>query len=253
MSQRIGLGADSVKIGLGIRIMIGIDFRLRMGLVHGGAFFHDKGAAYLAGKGAEGLHYMGVVSVDVQMVCLHRSDDGNLRIELEEGTVEFIGLHHHRIVLGHEQVGAVVAGNAAQEGAAALAAFREDVRRQGGSGGFSVGAGNGQAALSLGDFSQRTGAFEHQVALIHRFPQFSQVGGDGGGVYHQRFLFVGRNLVGAVFIMDRDALGLQPGREVGGGAVVTGHLITLELEVAGDGAHADAPDSYEVYVFHTNL
>ena len=253
MAPRIGLGADGIKIGFGVRIMVGTDLRFRVALVYRGAFFDDEGAAHLGGEGAEGLHHMGVVSVNVQMVRLHRGNDGYLRVELEEGTVKFIGLHHHRGVFGHEQVGAVVPGNASEEGAAALAAFREDVCRQGGGGGFAVGAGYGQAALSPGNLSQGAGALEHPVASVHDFPQLAQVGRDGGGINHQRFLHVGGNQLRTVFIVDRDALGLQAGRELGGGAVVTGHLITLELEVTGNGAHADASDSYEIYVFHTNL
>ena len=71
------------------------------------------------------------VSVDVQMVGIHCRDGGYGRVELQEGTVELIGLDDHRRRLADEHVRPVVAGDAAEEGRAAHAALREDVRDKG--------------------------------------------------------------------------------------------------------------------------
>ena len=249
----VGMGILGIEIGRSIRIVISQDFCLCVLLRNGGAFFHNYGAAHLRGKVAEGFHHVRIVAVDVQVVGFHGSDHGNLREQLQEGAVKLVGFHHHGLVLGHQEVGAVVAGNAAQEGAAAFAGFRKDMGGKGGGGGFAVRAGNGQAALSAGNLTQGTGALEHVVPLVHYFAQFPEVGGNGRGVHHQRFGLVGGNQVGAVFVVHRNAFGLQLGREIGRRAVVTGHVQPLELIVPGNGRHSNSTNSYEVYVFHTSL
>ena len=54
--------------------------------------------------------------------------------------------------------------------------------------------------------------------------------------------------------MHVNALSLQREGEVGGGPVITGHVVPLELVVAGKRTHADAANSYKVNVLHyTNL
>ena len=75
----------------------------------------------------------------------------------------------------------------------------------------------------------------------------------GGRVHDQGVLLVGGNQVRTVFVMHGNTLPLQLTGQVGGGAVVSRHIESLEFVVAGQGAHADATDSYEVYVFHTSL
>ena len=121
-------------------------------------------------------------------------------------------------------------------------------------GGFSVRTGNGQAALSLGNLAQGTGTLEKEVAFLAGFHQLSQIGGNGGRVHHQGLVFVLRKELRLILVMHVNALSLQREGEVGGGPVITGHVVPLELVVAGKRTHADAANSYKVNVLHyTNL
>ena len=116
-----------------------------------------------------------------------------------------------------------------------------------------MGAGNGQAALSAGDFAQGAGAFQKHVTLLAGFHQFSQIGRNGGGVNHQRLVLIGRNKVRPVLVVHRNTFGLQLMREVGGCTVVSRHLEALELVVTCQCGHSDSADSYEINVLHTSL
>ena len=132
-----------MEIGFPVFRMVGEDAGL--GVVGGDrkAFLDDDGAADLRGERLEGLLHVGEVAVDVEVVGIHRGDDGDLREELQEGTVEFIGLGHDGGRVADEGVGVVIAGDAAEECRAALAAFGENVRREGAGGRLAVRAGDG--------------------------------------------------------------------------------------------------------------
>ena len=250
----VRLGADRIKIGRCVRIMVGVHLGLGIGRAHRDAFLGNEDAADLRGKGLEGFHHMRIVAVNVQVVGVYGGNHGNLREQLEEGAVEFIGLRHNGGVLRHEEIGAVVAGDAAQERTAALSAVGEDMGDEGRCGGFSVRTGNGQAALSLGNLAQGTGTLEKEVAFLAGFHQLSQIGGNGGRVHHQGLVFVLRKELRLILVMHVNALSLQREGEVGGGPVITGHVVPLELVVAGKRTHADAANSYKVNVLHyTNL
>ena len=177
-------------------------------------------------------------------------DDGDFREELVEGAVELVGFGDDDIVPAHEEVRPVIAGDAAQEGRAALAALREDMGGEGGGGRLAVGAGDGEAALSPGDFTQGAGPLDEPVALLPDEIQFAEFM-DGRRPDDEGFLHVGGNQVWPVLVMDGDPFPLQGGRQVRRGLVIPGHPEPPELEIPGQGAHPDAPDAYEIYVLHT--
>ena len=180
------------------------------------------------------------------MVGVHGGDCSYRRMQLKEAAVELVSLGNHDRILAHQQVGAVVFGDAAEEGAAAFAALGEDVRHQGAGGGFAVGAGNRQTGLSLSDFAKHAAAFYHPVAVVHNELVFSQIGRYCRGIDHKRGLHVGGDARRVVFVVHCNSFGLEFCGEGRGGAVVTGHLKSLERIVTGDGAHAYASDSEEV-------
>ena len=252
-AQFVGPGGNGVEIGPGVCIMVGQKLRGGVFRRDGGAFFGDEGAACLRGEGFEGLNHVGIVAVDIQMVGIHGRNHGDLREQLQERAVELVGLGHDRRGVAHQEVAAVVAGNASQKGRASLAAFGEDVGGEGGCGGFPVGAGNRQAALAAGDLSQDAGALEQGIAAFRHFFQLSQVHRDGRGIDHQGVLHLVRDQVRPVLIVDGDAFPLQLGGELGRGAVVSAHLVTLEFVVTGQGAHSDSADADEINVVHISL
>ena len=102
-----------MEIGLRIGIMIGQKLRLGVRRRDGDTFLGDDGPAHLRGEDLESLQDMGIIAVDIQMVRVDGRDDGDLREKLVEGTVELVGLRHHHVVVAHEEVCPVIAGNAA--------------------------------------------------------------------------------------------------------------------------------------------
>ena len=186
------------------------------------------------------------VAVDVQMVGVHCSDGGYGWMQLKETAVELVGLGHHYRILAHQQVGAVVLGDTAEEGTAAFAAFGKDMRHKRTGSGFAVGTGNRQTGLSLSDFAKHAAALDHPVTVAHNEPVFSQIAWDGGGIDHKCGLHVGGDARRVVVVVHCNSFGLEFCSEGRGGAVVTGHAESLERIVTGDGAHAYASDSEEV-------
>ena len=72
-----------------------------------------------------------------------------------------------------------------------------------------MGAGNGETALSAGDFAQRAGTLQKGVSFFAGLGEFSKVGRNCRSIDYQRFVLVGRNQVRPVFIMYGDAFALQ--------------------------------------------
>ena len=206
--------------------------------------------ADLGGEDAIGLLHMGEVPVDVQMVCIHGGDGRNARVQLVEGAVELIGLSHHHRIVAHQQVGAVVARDASEEGGASFSALGEYMRHQSRGRGFPVSPGHRKAALTPGDFAQNPGAFHHPVAPVKGLAKLSQLRRDCRSVNHKSLLPVLGQEFGTVLIVHCNAFLLQLMRQFARGFVVAADLKSLELEVTGDGAHPYSAYSYEIYLFH---
>ena len=163
----------------------------------------------LLGKQAESLDHVGVVVVDVEVVGVGGRHHGDMGIQLEERTVEFVGLGHEYGVLAQQQVGIVVLGNAAQEGVAAFAGLCEDVGQQGAGGRLAVGARHGEALLPARDLSQSLRSLAVGVAVAADVLQFTEIVGNGGGIDDEGMFDVLRDGVDVVLIVDGDAFLLQ--------------------------------------------
>ena len=187
---------------------------------------------------------VGKVSVDVEMVGVHRRDHRDFRIELQEGPVELVRLGHDGGRVAHEHVRAVVLGYPAEECRAALAALGEDMGHQRGRGGLAVRAGYREAFLAARDFAEHAGTLDYPVSALPCCLQFLQVFGDGRRIDYEGLFGILRNQVRPVLEMDRDAFRYQFGRQGRGGAVVAGHRKALEFVVAGYGAHSYAAYPY---------
>ena len=183
------------------------------------------------------------------MIGVHRRDDGRLGEELQEGAVEFVGFGDDDRIVRHQQVGAVVLGNAAEEGGAALAAVRQDMGDQGARRGFPMGAGNGQAALVAGDFAQDPGTLEQLVPLLADIDHLAEVLRNGRGPDDEGSFDILRDPVGVIGIVDHDTFRLQLLGQVRRRLVIAADSQAFAFPVAGDGTHADAADSEEIYLF----
>ena len=244
--------ADVLRVEICGRVVevIGVDLRFRVFGGDGQAQLLDEHARNLGSEGAEGLLHMLEVSVDVQMVRVHGRDDGDGGIKLQERTVELVRLGHDGRNVADQKVGSVVLGDAPEEGGAAVAGLRQYVGHQRAGGGLAVRAGYGQALLPARNLAEAQGAFHHPVPMLAHKCKLLIVRRYGGGVYDQGLVRVLRDEPGIVREMHAYALFLQRVRQRRGGAVVSRHLHSLPLEIAGDGAHAYASDAYEIYVLH---
>ena len=253
VAAAVRMGIFGIEVGRRIRIMVTVEFCLGVGLDNRSALFGYENAAHLGCERLEGFHHVGVVSVDVKVVRIHRRNHGNLREKLQERAVEFVGFGNNRGRMGHQEISAIVTGNAAEERAAALSALREDVGGKGGGCGFSVGSGNGKAPLALGNLSKGAGTLEKGVSAFAGLHHFPKVLGHCRRINHQGLIYVGGNEVRPVLVVHGDAFGLKLGRELRRRTVVSSHAITLELVVTCQRGHSNSANSYEVYVFHTKL
>ena len=247
-----GVEAEVFRVVVRARVIetVGVDAGRGVGGTDRQPVFQDQDFADLGGESAERLLDMRQVSVDVEMVGIHRRDGRDGGMELQEGTVIFVGFGDDHGRRTHQHVGAVVLRDAAEEGAAARTALGQDVGDQGRSGGLAVGAGDGQAFLSLRDLAEHARTLDDAVAPALDEAQFLQRLGDGGRIDHQRGLRVRGDEVRPVLVMDGDPFRLQFVRQVRSCTVITGHGIALPLVIAGDGAHADASDADEVNILN---
>src|SRR5690606_35351199 len=55
------------------------------------------------------------VAIDIQMICIRRSHDGNIRMQGQEGAMIFIGFYHHYIIFSKKHVVLIVCTDSAQE------------------------------------------------------------------------------------------------------------------------------------------
>ena len=99
------------------RIVEGICHDLSFGVCRSDvqSVLDDHCAAHLRGESLERFCNMCSIAVYVQMVGVHRCDDGNLGEELEEGPVEFVGLDHDHIIMADQKIAVIVLGNSSEE------------------------------------------------------------------------------------------------------------------------------------------
>ena len=176
----------SVEVCQSIVIMVGVDSGPGDAAADRKTVLQNQGFADLGCELAEGVAHVLQVSVYVQMVGVHRCYCGNCRVQLEEGTVEFVGFGYHCPGFAHKHIGAVVLRDASEESGATVAALGEYVGYQRGGGGLTVRAGYSEAGFPFAEFSEHTGALDHPVAFFTCVRKFPETVGNGGGVNHKR-------------------------------------------------------------------
>ena len=246
--QGVRLQIGCVEIRRRVAGMVGIEFRRCVGGAYRKPVFYYQRTLYLGCELTERFLHMGEVAIDVEMVGIHCGYDCNIRMQLQETPVEFVGFCNHHVVLAHQDVGAVVLGYASQESSATLSGRSKYMGDKSGCGGFAVSAGYGQALLCVGNLSQHAAALDNPVTVFAHVLEFLQAFGNGRSIYYQSFIDPGGDAAGIVVIMHLNAFLLQFCREVGRSAVVSAHVVSAELVIACDGAHPYAAYAYKVYV-----
>ena len=208
----------------------------------------DQRAArpYLPHELRKGLLLGLVRAVDVEVVGIGRGDDRHVGEEPQERTVELVGLDRQPGPLAQHEVAAEILGDAPQKGRAAAREPTVEPRRESRGRGLAMRTRHSHHILALGQMTEHLRAFLDRDTVVAEVTQLTVLLRHGGGVDHHRVAGVeeqSRNGLHVVVIMNGGPLGFEFGRQVRGGAVVTGHLPPLVEEVARQGAHADTPDT----------
>ena len=106
----------------------------------------------------------------------------------------------------------------------------------------------GQTTLSVSDFAEYLGAFQYLVAMFLNIDELAHVVRYRRGVDYESVFYIFRDEVDVVLVVYVDALLLERVRQLGFRLVISGDIQSLEFEVSGNRAHADATDTYEIYV-----
>src|SRR5690606_30919589 len=119
-----------------------------------------------------------------------------------------------------------------------------------GGGGLPMGTGNSQTVGVPGDDPQHLRAFFYGEAPLFEEVQPAMGGGYRRGVDHQGGAGIPEafpNELHAILEMYLDPQFDQFVGDRGRGSVIAGHSFANELEIPGQGGHADAPDPYQIY------
>ena len=194
-------------------------------------------------KGGEGLLDRFEVAIVIQMFRIDIGDDGHGGLQLEEGTVAFIGLDHHPGALAHLGVGAIGVDDAAIDHGRIKPACIQKGRDHRGRGGLAVRAAHGDGKLKPHKLGQHFGAAHQRDASFARGGVFGIVRLDGGRIDHRRGAF---DMGGVMADEDAGAKRGQAfgiGRGLGVGAL---HRIADAQHDFGYAAHAYSADADEV-------
>ena len=115
-----------------------------------------------------------------------------------------------------------------------------------------MGAREAQRLAVARDDAQRLGAQHHLKPVVEKPLQYGLALVYGGRVHHHSVALVaaiGRYRVGVLDIGNLHALFLQGAGQVGGSAVVAGHLLAVVEKVTLEGCHANAAGAHKIYRF----
>ena len=179
----------------------------------------------------------------VEMFGVDVGDDGDIRRQLEEGAVGFVGLDHHPVAGTHAGIGAVGVDDAAIDDGGVEVAGVEQGGDERGRRGLAVGAGHRDAGLEPHQLGEHLGAAHHRQAALAGLDQLRVVAADRGGDHDEGRVL---DVLGPVADEGADAVLGQP-PDIG--VVVRVRALHRIAEIGhdlGDAGHADAADADEV-------
>ena len=192
-------------------------------------------------------------AIDVEVVRVRRGDDAHPRVEPVERTVELIGLDDDVIGVGEDIVGAIVFGDASEEGITVEVALVHDMGAHGRRGGLTVGTCHAESLMGLCQRTEHLGALLDLKTVLTEELEFLVAIRNSRRIDDETrlLLLAGMgNLIDILLIMDEHTFLLQSAGELGGCLVVAAYHKTFLDEVTGDGTHADATGSDEINSFY---
>ena len=185
----------------------------------------------------------GEVAPVVEVVGLDVGDHRHLGVELGEGAVALVGLHHEQVAGVPRRARAEGVDVAADDERRREPGLLQDQGQHRRGRGLAVGARHGERPAHPGDGGQGLGPVDDEGPGLARGAHLGVGPGDGGGHHHHVDpLDVGRG----VAHLDLDALrgeALEPGRGLHVGAA---DPVAHAGQHRGDGPHADAADPDDV-------
>ena len=203
----------------------------------------------LVGELQVGLEHMFVSAVNIQVVGVGGGNDGDIRIELEERAVVFVGLDNDilTLVVNHK-VAVEVLTDAAKKSATAAGSLAQQVCDECRSSGFSVTTSNGDALLATGEFAKHLRAFLHTDAAGLKGLKFAGVGRNSRSIDYE---VKGRgDEVRVVFIVNSYAFGFEFSGKRTGRTVIAADGVATTMEIACQRAHTNASYAQEIVIHH---
>src|SRR5690554_4328457 len=90
-----------------------------------------------------------MVSINIKMVGICRSYNGDIRMQSQKGAIVLIGFHYQKLIVFKQGIGVVIACNTAQESRTTHSTIRQYMSNHAGSGGFPMSSGHGNRIFSL--------------------------------------------------------------------------------------------------------
>ncbi len=187
-----------------------------------------------------------IVPVGFHVVGVDIGDDGDHRLQVEEGGVGFVGLHHDEVARAQFRIGTRAGEAAADHEGGVQTTFCQHTGNQAGGGGLAMRAGNRHALLQAHQFGQHEGARYHRNAGGTRGLHFRIVAGDCRGNDDS----VGaQHVASSMPFVDGRAQRLEPTRGRIEGQVGAADAIAQVEQHLGDAGHAGTTDADEMNVF----
>ena len=188
-----------------------------------------------------------IMGIGIHMISIDIGHRRHHRVQIQERSIRFIGFSDQKIALPKQGIGAGRSQPPADNKRRIKTGMGENGRHQTGSGGFAMGAGNGNALLQAHQFGQHhraghdgnaplTCGNDFRILIRHRTRHHHHIG------HLQIFRAMAK-----LHPRTRRAQALYRGAV---GQIGTGHLIAKVEQHLGNAAHADATDADEMDVFN---
>ena len=141
------------------------------------------------------------------MIRIHRHDGGNIWMQMQKGTVEFIGFNDHPFTAAQYVIGFKIAGNSAQKRGTIYACTVQQMRSEGRGSGFAMRPSNGHSFHSSAQDTQYFCPFFDREAIGKKILVFSMTGRNGGCIHHQ--IHPCRDFTQVFFVMNLHAFSFQ--------------------------------------------
>ena len=131
--------------------------------------------------------FIGVVNI--QVIGIHRSDHGYLRMKVEKRTIKFIGFQHYPVTFSQEQVGIIIFTDPSEKSRTIQHRLFHYMSDHGGSSGFTMGTGHSHRSHMVGDHAQYLCTFVHGVSLLSEITHPRMFSGQGRSINNQGIRF----------------------------------------------------------------